>query len=461
MRNALNGLGRNLVSGVRLALFMRVDRGAFRISVTQLVLIVIVSAAIDIDADWMRAAHEARFSILGLHGELFALGLLTLSSAVIATLRRDRDLYLALPIVILASFPAIQLVHLLPDLPGAVSAVSDAAREIFGDAIFAWMMLLAMRAVYVCEDSQRPRRRAWAFCGGLLVIAPIWFAPLLGPLDPWWREFDPVLSDPDAISPASEAVLAAQDFMMDRALDQLEDERPGVTDLYFVGYAPDARRPGFMADVDAAQHAMDERWHTGGRSVVLLNSPLTVAERPFATITHLRQVLLEIGDIIDADDDIVMLYLTGGSGADHTLTGVNPPLELVSLSPQGLRQLLDAAGIRWRIIVVSTCHAGAWIDSLKDDDTAVIASSAADVRGNDCAGGLAPSSFGQAFFTNAMRRSDDVTQAFEAARKSLADRHVAQPVMAIGPAIAEHLKTLRNKATGRVVADAGAFPSRR
>ena len=96
----------------------------------------------------------------------------------------------------------------------------------------------------------------------------------------------------DAMSPASEPVLAAQEFMMDRALDQLEDERPGVTDLYFVGFAPDARRPGFVADVEAAQRAMDERWHTKGRSVVLVNSPLTVAERPFATITHLREVLL-------------------------------------------------------------------------------------------------------------------------------------------------------------------------
>ena len=461
MRNALHGLGRNLASGLRLALFMPVDRSAFRISVAQLVLVVIVSAAIDIDADWLRAAHEARFSMLGLHGELFALGLLTLSSAVIAMLRGDRDLYLALPIVILASFPAIQLVHLLPDLPGADSMVSSVTRGFFGYAIFAWMLLLAMRAVYVCEDPQRPRRRAFAAGGGLLLIAPIWFAPLVGPLDPWWREFDPVLSDPDAISPASEPVLAAQDFMMDRALDQLADERPGVTDLYFVGFAPDARHPGFVTDVDAAQHVMDERWNTNGRSVVLLNSPLTVAERPFATITHLRQVLLEIGDTIDADDDIVMLYLTGSSGADHTLTAVNPPLELVSLSPLGLKQLLDAAGIRWRVIVVSTCNAGTWVNALKDDDTLVIASSAADVRASDCGGGLAPSAFGQAFFTNAMRHSDDVAHAFELTRKNLADRHVAQPVMAIGSAIAEHLKSLRSKASGRVVADAGASSMRR
>ncbi len=83
---------------------------------------------------------------------------------------------------------------------------------------------------------------------------------------------------------------------MDRALDSLDDERPGVIDLYFVGFAPDARRPGFVTDVDTAQRAMDERWNTQGRSVVLVNSPLTVAERPFASVTHLRKVLLEIGD---------------------------------------------------------------------------------------------------------------------------------------------------------------------
>jgi hypothetical protein len=82
-------------------------------------------------------------------------------------------------------------------------------------------------------------------------------------------------------------------------------------DLYFVGFAPDSRRPGFAADADTAQRTMDERWNTSGRSVVLVNSPLTVAERPFASITHLRKVLLEIGGIIDPDEDVVMLYLTG------------------------------------------------------------------------------------------------------------------------------------------------------
>jgi hypothetical protein len=452
MRNALNGLGRNLVAGLRLALFMSVGRSAFRISAAQLVLIVLVSAAIDIDADWVRAPHDARFSVLGLHGELFALGLLTLSSALIATLRRDRDVYLALPIVVLASFPAIQIVHLLPSLPGA-AAVSGVTRTVFEYAVLAWMLIIAVRAVYVCIDAQRRRRRVFAVCGGVLLIAPLWFAPFAGPLDPWWREFDSVQSNRDAMSPASEPVLAAQDFIMDRALDRLDDERPGIADLYFVGFAPDARRPGFVSDVDAAQRVMDERWHTKGRSMVLANSPLTVADRPFATITHLREVLLQIGDLIDTDDDVVMVYLTGSSGADHSLTAVNPPLELVALSPQGLKQLLDAAGIRWRIVVVSTCYAGAWVDALKDDETAVIASSAKDVHGNDCVGGIATSAFGEAFFTEGMRRNDDLRLAFDVARKGLARSHAPDPVMSIGPSLDEHLKRLRNQGGARIVAD--------
>ncbi len=88
----------------------------------------------------------------------------------------------------------------------------------------------------------------------------------------------------------------------------------------------------------------------------------------------------------------------------------------------------------------------------------VIASSAADVRGADCGGGLRPSAFGDAFFGSGVRRNDDLVHAFEAARRALADRHAPEPVMSIGPAIAERLKTLRGKSGGRVVANVAARP---
>ena len=348
---------------------------------TQLLLVVAVGGSTSTPTGF---AATRRASLLGLHGRS--------SRSDFCAGERDardpaprRELYLALPIVVLASFPVVQIVHVLPDLPRTASSVSAETKSLVEYAVLAWMFIIAMRAVYVCTDPARSRRKLWAAAGGLLLIAPFWFAPLLGPLEPWWREIDASVLDPGAISPASEAVLAAQQFMLDRALDQLDEERPGVSDLYFVAFAPDARRAGFIADVDAAQRTMDERWDTQGRSVVMLNSPATVAERPFASITHLRQVLLEIGDIIDADDDVVMVYVTGNSGADHTLTAVNPPLELAALSPQGMKQLFDAANIRWRIVVSLDVQAerGSMRWGRRNGRHRVIGSR---VRGGDCTG---------------------------------------------------------------------------
>ena len=466
MRKVLAALGRNLAAGLRLALFMPVERAVFRISPAQFVLLAVVSAAIDVDADWVRAAHEARFSILGLHSELYALGLLVLTSAVLAGLRRDAGLLLAIPTVVLAAFPALQVASVVPDLPNADPVMSDATREFLVAAFRVWGAVLCMRAVYVCVDPQRTHRRAWALSGGMLLAAPLWFSylpglpDLLGPLDPWWRESEVPAGSEGSVNPASEAALAAQQFLLDRALDDLEDERPGITDLYFIGFAPDARRSGFAADVLRAQNVMDGRWDTRGRSIVLVNSPLTVAQQPYATVTNLRETLLEIGDIIDPDDDVVVVYLAGTSGRDHALAAVNPPLDLVPLTPAGLRRLFDAAGIRWRIVVISTCNAGAWIDALKDADTEIIASSAADVESSGCDGGNLPTAFGEAFFGNAMAHSDDLGHAFDVARERLAARGAAAPVMWAGPEIAEHLTTLRRGERGSRIVTGSALPVR-
>jgi hypothetical protein len=51
-----------------------------------------------------------------------------------------------------------------------------------------------------------------------------------------------------------------------------------------------------------------------------------------------------------------------------------------------------------------------------------------------------------------MRRSDDIRAAFDIARKQLVTQHAAEPVMYVGAAIAEQLKSLRQRGKGRVVA---------
>ena len=80
-------------------------------------------------------------------------------------------------------------------------------------------------------------------------------------------------------------------------------------------------------------------------------------------------------------------------------------------------------------------EAGTWMEALQDDETAVIASSSADVNGSDCAGGIRPSAFGDVFFGSAMRQSDDLEHAVELARNQLAERKAPRPVMSIGASI--------------------------
>ncbi len=77
-----------------------------------------------------------------------------------------------------------------------------------------------------------------------------------------------------------EAVLAAQGYLLDNALGALAEERPGQTDLYFVGFAPYGRQDVFKKDVEAAQQVMD--------SALAHRGPLDRAAQQSADAGHRR-----------------------------------------------------------------------------------------------------------------------------------------------------------------------------
>lgn len=256
------------------------------------------------------------------------------------------------------------------------------------------------------------------------------------------------------LSAGSEAVLAAQSYLLDNALDNLADERGAETDLYFVGFAPDGGDDAYRASVESAQQAMDGRWGTRNRSLVLVNNPRTLVTTPFATVTYLREVLNEIGAIIDPESDVVMLYLAAPTVREGGLQAAQPPLSLVELGPSGLKQLLDDAGIKWRIIVVSACHSGAFVEPLADEFTLVITDAAATGVTFGCAGRVPPALFGEAFFTQGLAKLGSFDAAF-AARKAVAAREASAgyappstPQWSMGSEMAQKIRTLRGRGVG-------------
>ena len=135
---------------------------------------------------------------------------------------------------------------------------------------------------------------------------------------------------------------------------------------------------------------------------------------------------------IDTENDVVMVYLASHGSHDHHLAAAQPPLSLVELTPAGLRQMLDDAGINWRIVVVSSCFSGGYIDPLKDDRTLVITASQSDRVSFGCGDRSEATFFGEAFFQQrGSRRADSFESAFEIAKKRVDERGKSEGLCAV------------------------------
>ena len=457
MGNALANLGRNLLAGLRLAVFAPVSRLAFRIDVVQLLLLFALTALLDFGSDWVRYGPDAYFSWYGAGNELFSAGVMLLLCALLALAFRQGTLTLAIPVLALSAYPVLQVALALPSALLRWGSLPVTWAEPIEQLVLAWVVALLVRAVAVALSPGRPHRWPRALAGGVLLALPMWFASAIAPIEPWWRQ--PAIHggvDPRYPNPASEAVLASQVELIDDALAALEDETPGKADLYFVGFAGDAQEDVFRKDVLAAQRVMDERWNTAGRSIALVNSPRTLLELPMATVTHLRAALNEIGAAINPDEDVVVVYLASHGGADHVLEVSMPPLELAQISPTTLRALFEESGILWRIVIVSACYSGAYIDELEDERTMVMTASQADRASFGCSHMSDGTYFGQALFEDGLGTADSFPQAFEIARKRVAGRESAaghappsNPQLSIGSAMGEKMRELERGGAAR------------
>jgi Peptidase C13 family len=113
-----------------------------------------------------------------------------------------------------------------------------------------------------------------------------------------------------------------------------------------------------------------------------------------------------------------------------------------------LKEALDEAQIRWRVIIISACHSGAFIPYLNDDHTIVITAAAPDRTSFGCSNDRDLTYFGEAFVRDALPGSPTLRGAFEQARASIAAREKAEgqtpslPTAYFGTAMEEKLRLL-------------------
>lgn len=434
---AVSDLLANLRAGARLACFLTVERSAFRIGPAQLVLLAVVSALLDNGADWIRAQPGAVLDWAALGAEFASLAVLVVVAALLAWLVREPDLSLALPIVVLASFPLVQVANLGPWLVAQREIQPPWLADTAYYLVLLWFLAVLVRSAYVAMTARRGRV-ARAVIAGALLASPLAIPEGVLPEQSWWSGMTAPAYD-DATNPASEAVIAFQRQLQDEALDNLEAHAQGSADLYFIAFAADGNDAGAATRVDDAIETMNTQWRTEGRSLAYVNDYATLTETPMATVSHLREALTGIATVSDPDEDIVMIYLSGRTNADGTLRVALSPLGLMQLSGASLGYLFNQAELKWRVIVVDACDARAFADALADEDSVVLAA-------GSCGKQADATTFGKTVFA-AFSGAKSISGALQVARRDLAARGM-EPRVHIGSRIESRLERVRATEAG-------------
>ena len=223
-----------------------------------------------------------------------------------------------------------------------------------------------------------------------------------------------------------EAALYAQPALLDDALAKLQPRTPDKINLYLLSVAGDGTQEVFRRETEFVQRSFAERFATAGHSVALINAKNSADQLPIATVTSVRRALAAIGARMDKTQDILFVYLSSHGSKEHELSLDLPGAPLPGLSAAALHEALEASGVRWKVLVVSACYSGGFIDALRDAHTLVITSARADRTSFGCADENDFTYFGRAFFKEALPQSSSFEEAFEKATVLIAQWETTQ-----------------------------------
>jgi hypothetical protein len=220
--------------------------------------------------------------------------------------------------------------------------------------------------------------------------------------------------------------------------------------VFAITYAPYADADVFAHESQVVANLMQERFQTGGRTMQLINNRNTVSDWPWATPLNLQRTIRRMAQLMDRDRDVLFIHLTSHGARDGELATAFEPLSIDPVTPDELKQWLDAAGIKWRVISISACFSGSWIPLLADDDTLVMTAADADHTSYGCGQRSPLTFFGRAMYEEQLRQTFSFEQAHAAARKVIEQREIeagkddgySNPQIKVGDAVRGKLAEL-------------------
>lgn len=442
---------KNLQGGVLLAGWRPVTTRHFQTGMSALLVLLSLEFGIALLFDYQNALPQPEFNIFGVGEFAFNFLLFLLGASVVAAMMAHKAIFARLLTMLLSGLVVVDIVYVLLYIGltriGPASYLAWLYPALYFAAIF-WILAIAYRVMRLFGGLPVP------FAGMMASVFLLIGVMFPSAYFPQQELFYPTDEQQDMYSKTAdldvESIYYRQPHLVDETLQHLLPETPGRPDLYFVGVAGQAEEKVFANEVDYVHKLFDSRFGTAGHSLALVNSLNTLDRLPLANAHNLGQALRGLGERMNRDEDILFMYLTSHGSKDFKLSISFWPLGLQDLPAARLKQLLDESGIRNRVIVVSACYSGGFVDALKDEHTVVMTAASRDRTSFGCGSTSDFTYFGEAYFVQSLSKGMSFIDAFNRAkvliekRERTEGKEPSQPQLFVGSAMREKLKVLES-----------------
>jgi Peptidase C13 family len=292
-------------------------------------------------------------------------------------------------------------------------------------------------------------QRAAALAGIVFVAGFVWLSDALQAIPDLWTSAEIETASDNSENPAdAESLLFRQSAAIDRALAGMGREPSAKPQAFFLGFAGVGEQKVFAQEIGLASRVLSERYGMNGRVVSLINDERDLERAPLASVSGLRYALRGMGARMNVDRDVLFLAISSHGAREPAIAVSNSQLPLDDLTDEDLAEALSDSGIKWRVIIISACYAGAFVESLKGPQTIVITAAAADRTSFGCSNDRDLTYFGEAFYRDALPEARSLRDAFEHAKSAIAARerleHVdsSKPQASFGAALEAKLASM-------------------
>jgi hypothetical protein len=273
-----------------------------------------------------------------------------------------------------------------------------------------------------------------AACAAVIFIAAFcWVTDSLNVIPDVWAPPEAQTAEPGDASADSEAILFGQPARIDQALEAVSRGTSPKPQAFFLGFAGVGDEKVFAQEVGLASRVLGERYDIAGRSLSLMNDQRDLEAAPLASVSGLTYALRGLARRMNLDQDVLFLSISSHGAQDPAIIVANSQLPLADLTDEDLADALRDSGIKWRVIIISACYAGGFIERLRGPQTIVITASAADRTSFGCSNDRDLTYFGEAFYRDALPTAHSLREAFDTAKAAIADRERRERVTPSNP----------------------------